>query len=405
MGKVNKQAVSMNALVRQELSRWIITLLLQEPFYAHLLSGVRRLISTDCDTAAVSMRDHVITLHINPGFFMHELKNDSERIAVLKHEVLHLVFKHLCRGRPADYDAELFNIAADLVVNQYIGKWQLPASAVTLESFPELRLPVNKSLEYYYAELSSLSSDARKQVRRQATSIDHSAWDGGEASAANSSEMSGQVSELQVDKLLIQAAERTCSSKWGILPATILRILEKAVASAKPQVDWRHSLRMFASGSTRTRLQRTMKRVSKRYGTRPGIKIRVQQQLLVAVDTSGSISAELLDAFFAEIHAIWRTGVEVDVIECDAEVQALYTYKGTRPEVVAGGGGTAFDPVFEYMRTHKRSRYTGCIYLTDGYAPEPKVRPTCRIIWVVSPDGSSENLKFGRVIQLGERCG
>jgi predicted metal-dependent peptidase len=112
-----------------------------------------------------------------------------------------------------------------------------------------------------------------------------------------------------------------------------------------------------------------------------------------------------LDTFFAEIHAIWRTGVEVDVIECDAEVQALYTYKGTRPEVVAGGGGTAFDPVFEYMRTHKRSRYTGCIYLTDGYAPEPKVRPTCRIIWVVSPDGSSEYLKFGRVIQLEECCG
>lgn len=73
--------------------------------------------------------------------------------------------------------------------------------------------------------------------------------------------------------------------------------------------------------------------------------------------------------------------------------------------VVTGGGGTAFDPVFEYMRTHKRSRYTGCIYLTDGYAPEPKVRPPCRMIWVVSPDGSSENLKFGRVIQLGKRCG
>ena len=88
------QRVNLDTLVREELSRWIIALLLQEPFYAHVLSGVRRLISMDCDTAAVSMRDHVITLHINPEFFMHELKNDLSGLRA-RYEVLHLVFKHL----------------------------------------------------------------------------------------------------------------------------------------------------------------------------------------------------------------------------------------------------------------------------------------------------------------------
>jgi hypothetical protein len=48
--------------------------------------------------------------------------NDSERIAVLKHETLHLVFKHLFRNRKYCTNSFLYNIAADLVVNQYIGK-------------------------------------------------------------------------------------------------------------------------------------------------------------------------------------------------------------------------------------------------------------------------------------------
>ena len=64
-----------------------------------------------------------------------------------------------------------------------------------------------------------------------------------------------------------------------------------------------------------------MKRISKRYGTRPGIKIKRYQRLAVAVDTSGSIKENDFVIFFNEIHSMWKQGAEIVVLECDAEVK------------------------------------------------------------------------------------
>ena len=60
------------------------------------------------------------------------------------------------------YDRSLFNIAADLVVNQFIGSWKLPDSAVTLRSFPDLELKQNQTLEWYYEKLIKLRGSAKR---------------------------------------------------------------------------------------------------------------------------------------------------------------------------------------------------------------------------------------------------
>ncbi len=85
--------------IQEEISRCINQLLIKEPFYAHLLSGVIRIYSDEVDTAAVGIRDNCIALFINPEFFSKKLKGVSQRVAVVKHETLHFVFKHICRGR------------------------------------------------------------------------------------------------------------------------------------------------------------------------------------------------------------------------------------------------------------------------------------------------------------------
>jgi len=117
--------------VADEVSRGIVSLLLKEPFYGHLLSGVVRRIDDTVDTAAVSLTPSGLHLIVNPQFFMKELKKD-ERVAVIKHEALHLLFRHLYRPLIKRGDASLFNIAADLVVNQLVAPWPLPKMAVTL---------------------------------------------------------------------------------------------------------------------------------------------------------------------------------------------------------------------------------------------------------------------------------
>ena len=146
-----------------------------------------------------------------------------------------------------------------------------------------------------------------------------------------------------------------------------------------------------------------MHRISKRYGTRPGIKVKQFQKIAVAIDTSGSVSDSDLGIFFTEIDAMYKQGAEIVVIECDAEVQRTYNYNGQLPSEVAGRGGTVFDPVFAFLRSDRLTRYDGCIYLTDGYADEPTIRPPCPLLWVITSNGDAgDHLRFGRIIKLSE---
>ena len=406
--------------VHEELSRCIIQMLFKEPFFNHLLSGVVRVVTEEVPTAAVSFSGNKLQLLINESFFLKELRSQTNRVAVIKHEALHLLFKHLFRMDLGNYDRSLFNIAADLVVNQFIGSWKLPDSAVTLSTFPDLGLEPNQTVEWYYEKLINLrgassagagsdsnpfpkSVDALSKILdRAADQIhgDHSHW-------GVSKDAKGQVdayaAETELDRMIIQARDRTPSKYHGTIPGEINTLIDSLIESRKPKVDWRRALRIFATNSRRTYLFSTMHRISKRYGTRPGIKVKQFQKIAVAVDTSGSISDADLSVFFTEIDAMYRQGAEIEVIECDAEVQRTYNYKGQLPTEVSGRGGTVFDPVFAFLRSNRLIHYDGCIYLTDGYADEPSIRPPCPLLWVITADGNAgDHLQFGRIIKLPE---
>ena len=386
--------------INEEISRCIIKMLLKEPFYAHLLSGVIREVSDKVQTAAVGFKAGKIALYVNENFFLKELKSTTERVAVIKHETLHIIFKHLFRMKAKDYDNKLFNIAADIVVNQLIAPWKLPDSAVTLETFPELKLPPNKSVEWYYEHLKETASKDKEYKKRlqevfdQDTHSDHRMW-------GRNENFSKGVIENEVDRMIIQAMDRTPVKDYGTIPLGIKSLIKNIIEKRNPQIDWKRALKIFSSTSKRTRVYHTMKRISKRYGTRPGIKIKRFQKLAVAIDTSGSINMDVINIFFSEIHRMWKLGAEIEIIECDAEVQKKYSYKGHVPKFISGGGGTSFDPVFEHIRSNRFERYDGCIYLTDGYAPQPTIKPPCNVFWCITKDGKiGPHLKFGRVVQM-----
>lgn len=398
--------------VQEELSRCIIQMLFKEPFFNHLLSGVVRVVTEDISTAAVSFSGNKIQLLVNESFFIKELRSQTNRVAVIKHESLHLLFKHLFRMDLDKYDRSLFNIAADLVVNQFIGSWKLPDSAVTLKSFPDLELRENQTLEWYYEKLLKLknsssagdsfpkSTDALSKILDKTIHGDHSHW-------GVSKDAKGQVdayaAETELDRLIIQARERTPIKYHGTIPGEINALIDSLIESRKPKVDWRRSLKIFATNSRRTHITSTMHRISKRYGTRPGIKVKQFQKIAVAIDTSGSVSDSDLSIFFGEIDEMHKQGAEITVIECDAEVQRTYNYKGKFPTEVAGRGGTVFDPVFSFLRSNRLTHYDGCIYLTDGYADEPTIRPPCPLLWVITADGNAgDHLRFGRIIKLAD---
>ena len=398
--------------VHEELSRCIIQMLFKEPFFNHLLSGVVRVVTEKVPTAAVSFSGTRIQLLVNESFFLKELRSQTNRVAVIKHEALHLLFKHLFRMDLGNYDRSLFNIAADLVVNQFIGSWKLPDSAVTLSTFPDLGLEQNQTVEWYYEKLINLrdagsdsnpspkSADVLSKILDKTIHGDHSYWG---LSKDAKGQADAYAAETELDRMIIQARERTPFKYHGTIPGEINALIDSMIESRKPKVDWRRVLRIFASNSRRTYIFSTIHRISKRYGTRPGIKVKQFQKIVVAVDTSGSVSDTDLSVFFAEIDAMYRQGAEIEVIECDAEVQRTYNYKGQLPTEVSGRGGTVFDPVFAFLRSNRLTHYDGCIYLTDGYAEEPSIRPPCPLLWVITPDGNvGDHLQFGRIIKLPE---
>jgi len=440
---------SEHQLIDDEISRAAFDLLLKEPFYAHVLAGMPRVITKEVKSIGLHW-DGQAVLRVNPEWFRKEL-SATQCGVVVKHEVLHVVFRHLLR--PGDRDPAIYSIAADLVVNQLLAPLKPLRGWPLLGMFPEMKFEPDQSVETYYTSLVTLlremqkagfdggaqgeggsgaQSDAPKSrsVRQRGKESGPNTADDAPPDWIRSTKMPESAKALAalladrdnksddrgwhdgkdglgsaagqyaVGSLLLRARERMPPHQWGSLPAALLSQLDLIAAERQPKLDWKRMVRIFCASSGRTRIKHTVKRVSKRYGTRPGIKVQRLQRLLVAVDTSGSVDQEMLEIFFTEIHAVWRSGASVHVVECDAAVGRDYNYSGRPPRELSGGGGTDFEPVFDWMR--KQRPFDGCLYLTDGFGEPPRTPPRCRLLWVVTGDGDidPEGLPFGPSVQL-----
>ena len=408
-------------------------LLVSEPFYSHLLGYMNRSYSEVIPTAGVRLgKDCLVELCINPKFFM-ENCNSQQRVGLLKHEILHAVLGHLIKQKEKDYHPTLHNIAADLVVNQYVAPWPLPGAHITLDTFLHLKLQPYKSLDYYYEKILGLyqelmkmensedqsseggspeikiskgearknkeakeSMDALKSFLNDDDYYRNDQWEEDAIKELSKTEIT--ILQEAVEEFIEKIRKQHPEVGFGKLPGNSRRGIGKFTKAKKESVNWKSALKIFSQKSGSSKLGWTKKRRSKRYGTIPGTKILRCRKMVVALDTSGSIGQELLSQFFMEINSIYKMGTRITVIECDAAVQQSYEYKGKMNPDVKGYGGTNFDPVFEFIT--KGPKVDGCIYLTDGFGPTPKIVPRCKVLWVISPRGTDRAVKnsFGSVV-------
>ena len=373
----------------------VITLLRKEPFYAHLLTSLKRVYGREVATAAVSATGRGVTLWVNPSFFCNEV-NEQERIGVLKHEMLHLLFKHPWRNTSNMPDDELRNIAADLVVNQFVAPFKLPEGCILLSTFPGAGLEADQTMEWYYNKLRQYgsTSEGAKAIEKatgvcKAQGCD-AKWgekgadsDGGDPSQ-NGGLTSGDYAEAVVRGVVSKAKAKLSGKEWGDLPGGVQRMVDEICAP--PKLPWKRLLRLFAGRGARTVIRTTRLKESNRFPGEPGIRIKRLQKLVVAVDTSGSIGEKELSEFLIEINGISRAGAEITLIECDCKVHTVNPYKRGKMPQFKGGGGTDFDPVMQWLHDNRHERFGGCIYLTDGCAPKPTVDPRCPVLLVITPE-------------------
>jgi len=423
----------------QELAKAGRTLMLKEPFYGLFLIGLNKEMSKSIPTACVAKDGINLKLVVNPEYM--EKQDPTTRVAILKHEMLHIAMQHL--GMFDQFaDKKLLNVAADLEINQYIST-ELKGSTwegldIVDGEFKGVKLPLKAGTRTYYDLLqkeldeydklqqssglgsgsgnggngdvvddekdetsnsgggSSEGEGFAEWFRSGGNGEEHSLWEEFE----NLSEAEKKLIQKQIDHQLKDVAEQTKRSR-GTVPGELSSYIEKLFEKVEAVIDWKQYLRRFGTRSAKIETKKTRKKPNIRFGSGPAIKIKPKRNTLVAIDTSGSVSDQDLIEFFNEIDAIHKTGTTVTIMECDSYVHRTYQYEGNKQDVlrVCGRGGTSFDPVMEEI-FKQPGKYQNLIYLTDGYAPAPQRVPMVPILWVINSTAQINPELPGAQIQI-----
>lgn len=390
------------------------TLLIRHSFYGMFLLNLNKEYSDKLETAGVCRDGIGVKLLINLNYW--NTLSDDQQIALLLHECMHICFGHIFENfqRFAKFGHQLANIAEDLENNSYLDQnlvissgWLHPVS---------FNWSIKKGTKWYYEELIKMAneqfkneknkdSDENNDNSKSGSKIpveifgkgkmidDHSQWKDFE-------EISNAEKELiqnQIDYNLKQTAEQILRS-CGKVPDELQEKIGKLFEKKPPIFDWKKYFRRLLGTQIDINLKKTYKKESIRFPDNAGIKHKKKSSILVAIDTSGSISNKDLQDFFNEIYYIWKAGAYVKVVEADTIIQREYEYTGKCPELVQGRGGTSFDECIELYNNNYRD-YTTLVYFTDGYCTINKKPRNNNMIWILTSDGYDQKYP-GKVIKI-----
>ena len=383
--------------IQDKLARACKSLILREPFYGLFLIGLNKKIRKDVPTAGVSKHGIGIQLSINADFFMG--LPDEHQIGLLKHELLHVSFGHLMM-RDSYPNKKLFNIAADLEINQYIDRSMLPEGGLTLDSFAELKLPKKAGTKKYYDLLEQECKDNPCQSLQSIldqmdgdSQYDHKTWEEFE----DLTEAEKKLVERHIEHQLKETAEQT-EKRRGTIPGELAELIKKLRTIHPPSFDWKGYLKRFVGNSVFTFTKKLRRKFNKRYTDNPGLKIKHKNHILIGVDTSGSVNTKELEHFMSEMVHVQKTGHQITVAQCDTNLSDVSPFSSKKDWQIKGRGGTCFQPVIDHFN-EMRGRYTALIYLTDGEAPAPENCPK-NTLWVLSARSQWTDHLPGKTIQL-----
>jgi predicted metal-dependent peptidase len=207
---------------------------------------------------------------------------------------------------------------------------------------------------------------------------------------------SASLADVWRDRLALAASE---AAQAGQLGAPWQGLLSQLAA---PRLPWRALLERFLVAHAAE--DYSFARPSRREGTAilPGRSGR-EANLVVALDTSGSIGRELLLDFASEVDALKaRLNARVALLFCDAALspespQRFESWEPIRfPELLFGGGSTRFAPVFDWIE-RETAPPDALVYFTDGLAEFPSRPPAYPVLWIVSGNAP---VPWGTRVQL-----
>jgi len=380
------------------------------PFYAYRYKRLTQVMATWLPTCATDGKH----MFWNP-FFISSL-SDEEMLGVMVHELLHVVGLH--NFRMGHRDQQKWNIACDYAINELVKDegWSLPSAALLahqfFQKFPEEiydLLPDSPGGGGGEGEPSEgggdgeLSKTQQDNMRRLAEAMGQTDPRMKEAMASpmqtgtilkprneDGEVMSGREIEAAKQEAQIDNAEAEEKAKSaGDMPAGAQRTIRELYDN---RVNWKQVLdewvRDIFGRNDYTWAQPNRRTIWRRMYM-PGWEGTKTGKIAIAVDTSGSISVEMLEQFMTELQFIIDevNAEDIHVIYCDAQVKGEDHFgelSGVKDVLsharIYGGGGTAFQPVFDHIDQQLEDPAI-LIYFTDMYGPMPHSEPEYPVIW------------------------
>ncbi len=401
-------------------------LILEKPFLGALVMHLPLKASDAqwCKTTATDARN----FYFNPAYIARLTLEQTQ--FVLAHEAMHCALSHFARRNHRQ--KHRWDVACDYAVNMILDeeRMQPPDNALMSASYRGLTAeeiypllhedpPEETQDTHLFDNSDSEGSEGSPEEQEQdgrGQENESEREERNEVGSPESSEggegESGQVSEqdrpppppADPDKLDEQwksrlAAAAQAARQAGKLSQSLMRFVDALLA---PQLPWRALLARYMMNVARD--DYSFQRPSRREGE--ALMPRLGSQgvnVAVALDTSGSVTQEELQAFLSEIDALKaQVRAEVTLHACDDKLDPAGPWKYAQwetivlPEKLSGGGGTDFRPVFDWARRESFAPDL-LVYFTDAEGKFPDLEPGFPVVWLVK---GKAPVPFGVRIQL-----
>jgi predicted metal-dependent peptidase len=366
-----------------------------------------------CKTIGTDAR----AFYYNPGY-IDSLTLEQTQFA-LAHEALHCALSHFARREHRNHAR--WDVACDLAINPILikeGMTAVPGALYNIgyegmmaeEIYPLVKenneeQPHDQHLYGKETKATQQPSDGNSPSPDEPDSEGEQAGMGGGAAAEP--QQAGEpapLSEAEKEQLSIQWRQRLAGAaqqamQAGKLGGSLRRLVDHLL---QPQLPWRMLLARYMTAVSRD--DYSYMRPSRREGEAIFPSLRSSQtDIVVVLDTSGSIRTEEMREFVSEIDAIKaQVRARILLLACDAVLspEAPWVFEPWEefelPQTIRGGGGTRFTPPFEWL-DEAGSHPDLLVYFTDAEGEFPKQEPRFPVIWLVK--GRAE-VPWGQRIQL-----
>lgn len=401
-------------------------LILEKPFLGSLVMHLplKPADAKWCKTTATDARN----FYFNPDYIARLTLEQTQ--FVLAHEAMHCALSHFARRNHRQ--KHRWDVACDYAVNMILDEERMSGPDNALmnatyrgltaeEIYPLLHEdpPEETQDTHLFDNATSEGGEGEPQEQQDAGQGENNETEGDRSEAGDKPE-DGRESQSEPkqssesgspppppsdpDKLDEQwrsrlAAAAQAARQAGKLSQSLMRFVDNLLA---PQLPWRALLARYMMNAARD--DYSFQRTSRREGE--ALMPRLYSQgvnVVVALDTSGSITREELQEFLTEIDAL-KAQVRADVTlhACDDKLAPSGPWKYamweaiTLPEQVSGGGGTDFRPVFDWLHREQLNPDI-LVYFTDAEGAFPNLEPSFPVVWLVK---GKAPIPFGVRVQL-----